>query len=109
MIPLLELKGEGEITLLSLFGVTRFETGVLDRAAPRDSSRPNGPVRVHAELFCLHALPRAKEPLFVDGQRVKLLTLLEQPRLGLICFSPLELEFLNVPKPRKTKKAGVHL
>jgi len=90
MIPLLELKGEGEITLLSLFGVTRDEKGL------------------HAELFCLHALPRAKEPLFVDGQRVKLLTLLEQPRLGLICFSPLELEFLNVPKPRK-KKAGVRL
>lgn len=91
MIPLLELKGEGEITLLSLFGVTRDEKGL------------------YAELFCLHALPRAKEPLFVDGQRVKLLTLLEQPRLGLICFSPLELEFLNVPKRRKTKKAGVHL
>ena len=91
MIPNLELTGEGGRLLLSLFGV-----------AIEGKS-------VQAEIFCLHALPRAKEPLFLDGKPFKLNTLLEQRRLGLICFSALEGVFLNVPKRRKNKESAVHL
>ena len=86
MIPYLELKGEDGRLLLSLFGVTRTERGV------------------QAELFCLHELPRARENIFLESQKIKILTTLEQPRLGLVCFSPLEGEFVRVPKRRKTKK-----
>ena len=98
MIPYLELKGEDGRLLLSLFGVTRTERGV------------------QAELFCLHEMPRAREGIYLESRfldktassglvrKIKILTTLEQPRLGLVCFSPLEGEFVRVPKRRKTKK-----